>query len=47
MADTMPQFLGHCAFMKSYEDLRASLKTLPFMASTRHPSPEEKGTRSF
>ena len=25
----------------------ASLKTLPFMASTRHPSPEEKGTRSF
>ena len=27
--------------------LRASLKTLPFMASTRHPSPEEKGTRSF
>ena len=23
------------------------LKTLSFMASTRHPSPEEKGTRSF
>ena len=23
------------------------LKTLPFIASTRHPSPEEKGTRSF
>ena len=28
-------------------EFRASLKTLPFMASTRHPSPEEKGTRSF
>ena len=28
-------------------NIRASLKTLPFMASTRHPSPEEKGTRSF
>ncbi len=28
-------------------DYWASLKTLPFMASTRHPSPEEKGTRGF
>ena len=27
--------------------LRAPLKTLPLMTSTPHPSPEEKGTRSF
>jgi hypothetical protein len=26
---------------------RASLKTLPFTTSTLHPSPKEKGTRSF
>ena len=46
------QALGNISFNEAIEkerdkSSRASLKILPFMASTRHPSPEEKGTRSF